>query len=919
MVPAKAQSTAEMAFLNEKIEFFAQKALPDSQLAYLQRRAALERQNDALLDWAATHLDMADLRSAQQGPGPAAQLLQQAAQQRWRSPRDAAEWEPFCYLHANLGEYRAQGGQLWEATTAYETAAALFERYRYPDFDAVEFVYKPLGNHYTRLGDNEKALVVFQKALALGGDADTRAGLHGNIGVAHWNQGALARSIAEFEQGLAIPGISNEKKALLRSGLAQAQRSNGDPQQAYRNARQALALLGRPSGNGPAQAYRARSLRTAGEAALALGRLPEAERLLAEALSAARAQWGDLSREVGKAALARSALLLRQGRGLAAMEAANAALHAVLPHFSPQNAAENPDILRFYAENTIAEALEAKAAAALWHYENTDPSPQWLQLALACHDLAWQADLRLRAVFQYHSSKILLQNNSRSREAGALRAARLLYERTGDARWADKALEFAERGKALLLREALQDNLLRQGAGASDSAFQTLGTLRQRQAFFQKNLLLHPADSLAAGWRQSSDALLGQIAALERQLRQRYPALSAENVPDTNPFSPKNLLETGEIALEYCFSGAYMELFILQKGAATQWQRLPNDSLLQDQIHAFLHFFQTPDAILNAPEAYLQRAFALGQALLPPAALQAATRLSIIPDGPLHWVPFEALLTRQAPGANLRNAAYLLRQQPLRYAWSLAVLAQQQQMRSQAEGYLLALAPGFAQGERGLAPLGASGEEWPTRNATALLAQSADLQHFNALAAGHRILHFSTHAFADTAQGQAPRIELHDQPLWLPELYALALQADLVVLSACQTGLGQTQRGEGVMSLARAFAQAGAASVLSSLWSVNDRSTQRLLRHFYRQLGANAPVASALRDAKLAYLDDPQVGTATQTPYFWAGLVLVGDDRPVPPPHGWPYWVFGVFAALLLLLLALLRFRGGLPWSKKVR
>ena len=78
-------------------------------------------------------------------------------------------------------------------------------------------------------------------------------------------------------------------------------------------------------------------------------------------------------------------------------------------------------------------------------------------------------------------------------------------------------------------------------------------------------------------------------------------------------------------------------------------------------------------------------------------------------------------------------------------------------------------------------------------------------------------------------QDQLPRLELFDQPLFLPSIYALPLQADLVTLSACQTGLGHEQSGEGVMSLARAFAQAGAACVVSSLWSVNDQSTSRLL------------------------------------------------------------------------------------------
>jgi hypothetical protein len=174
--------------------------------------------------------------------------------------------------------------------------------------------------------------------------------------------------------------------------------------------------------------------------------------------------------------------------------------------------------------------------------------------------------------------------------------------------------------------------------------------------------------------------------------------------------------------------------------------------------------------------------------------------LLIVPDGFLNFIPFEALVTA-APGTgvSLRNASYLIRNQELRYAWSLAVLRQQNKMQSQAENYLLALAPGFTNGERGLAPLRAGSEEWQSagRSTTKLLGQEADLQHFSQELVRHRVVHFATHAFSD----QNPRIELYDQSLLLPDVYALPLRADLVVLSACQcdepcTGIRPGGRGQ---------------------------------------------------------------------------------------------------------------------------
>jgi CHAT domain-containing protein len=157
---------------------------------------------------------------------------------------------------------------------------------------------------------------------------------------------------------------------------------------------------------------------------------------------------------------------------------------------------------------------------------------------------------------------------------------------------------------------------------------------------------------------------------------------------------------------------------------------------------------------------------------------------------------------------------------------------------------------------------------------------------------------------------QLPRIELYDQSVFLPDIYALPLQADLVVLSACQTSLGTQQAGEGVMSLARAFAQAGSACVVSSLWTVNDRSTAQLFANFYEKIKAGVSVSTALRQAKLGYLTDSNIPTSMQSPYFWAGLSMVGADRTLPPPDthfGW--WVFGVTTILLLIGWALWRLR----------
>ena len=151
--------------------------------------------------------------------------------------------------------------------------------------------------------------------------------------------------------------------------------------------------------------------------------------------------------------------------------------------------------------------------------------------------------------------------------------------------------------------------------------------------------------------------------------------------------------------------------------------------------------------------------------------------------------------------------------------------------------------------------------------------------------AGYRVVHFATHAVIDPERPDLSGLVLsladesgapQDGFLRLHEVYSLALPAELVVLSACQTGLGRELAGEGLVGLTHGFLHAGARGVIHSLWSVDDRATAELMRRFYRHLlteGRSA--AAALRMAQNEMAEDPELGV----PYYWSGFVLLGDWR----------------------------------------
>jgi CHAT domain-containing protein len=166
------------------------------------------------------------------------------------------------------------------------------------------------------------------------------------------------------------------------------------------------------------------------------------------------------------------------------------------------------------------------------------------------------------------------------------------------------------------------------------------------------------------------------------------------------------------------------------------------------------------------------------------------------------------------------------------------------------------------------------------------LGAEATEERAKAVGRGARILHFACHGFLDEASPLESGLALAIPPegraegdnglLQAWEVFeGERLDADLVTLSACQTGLGKETAGEGLLGLTWAFQYAGARSVLASLWEVNDASTADLMRSFYGHLSRGEPKAQALRAAQIQLLHQP----ATSAPYFWAAFNLIGGWR----------------------------------------
>ena len=329
--------------------------------------------------------------------------------------------------------------------------------------------------------------------------------------------------------------------------------------------------------------------------------------------------------------------------------------------------------------------------------------------------------------------------------------------------------------------------------------------------------------------------------------------------------------------------------------------------------------------------AFVAASNALYKTVVEPAATMIADkRLLIVADGALNYIPFEALV-KNTEGADYASLNYLVKANEIVYSPSASVIAAIRGSSNTASGknVLLVADPVFsaddprakgsgataASGEtRGLglgleaavndvagAPAagslrlarlagtrteaddiskiaktgGAQAELWTDLNANEDNVRTRDLTRY-------RYLHVATHGLLDADRPQFTGVVLslvgnktNDGFLRTDEIFNLKLGAPLVMLSACETGLGKEKRGEGVIGLTRAFMYAGAPTVGVSLWSVADKSTADLMTSFYGNLMAASPkpAATALREAQLAMIN----GKKYSGPFYWAPFVLVGE------------------------------------------
>jgi CHAT domain-containing protein/Tfp pilus assembly protein PilF len=724
-----------------------------------------------------------------------------------------------------------------------------------------------IGGVYADLGEKQKALEYYSQSLPLSravGDRDGEATTLNNIGLVYSELGEKQKALEYYSQSLPLSRAvgDREQEATTLSNIGLVYSDLGEKQKALEYLGQSLPLR-RAVGDRGGEAA---TLSNIGAVYSDLGEKQKALEYYSQSLPLSRAT-GD-----------------RAGEAVTLYSMASVKRH----------------------QNNLPEALK--------NIEDSIKIIENLRTKIASPELRSSYFATVQDYYEFYID-LLMQLHKTNPKSG--------YD--------TKALEASERSRARSLLELLQESNANIREGISPDLLQQEKSLQQQLDAIEKQRIEtmsspNPNQTKIAEIDSQRLALLEQNQQIQTQIRTASPRYAALTQPQplTLPEIQKQILDDNTILLQYSLGEDRSYLWVVTSTGLTSYE-LPKQVDIETAARAFRTAITSKDDKYT-PQKVAVASANLGQLILQPAAAQLGNkRLLIVPDGVLHYTPFPALTLDQTAGQNT-NVPLIVEHEiiTLPSASTLAILRQNYADRKPPGQTLAILAdPVFSPTDERvkgqLTPatteqlesnnlglnrsLRASDRGWPPerlpftrQEAQTILSlvpsdsssQKIDFSASRTTAtdgslANYQIVHFATHGIANNKNPELSGIvmstvddkgNLVNGFLRLTDIFNLKLAANLVVLSACQSGMGQNVKGEGMVGLTRGFMYAGAQRVAVSLWNVDDKGTSVLMQKFYQKmLQQKLAPAAALRTAQIEMMQEEK----WQSPYYWAAFTLQGE------------------------------------------
>ncbi len=414
-----------------------------------------------------------------------------------------------------------------------------------------------------------------------------------------------------------------------------------------------------------------------------------------------------------------------------------------------------------------------------------------------------------------------------------------------------------------------------------------------------------------------------ELENLKREIRSKHPAYAELIYPQIVSFrEAQKLLKKETVFFEYTIGKEKSYAFVISK-KDLQIFELPK----REELHLLVKNYIR--ALSDKDNFDFQIGYKLFQILVSPGLNNKTKKIIFVNDDILHYLPFETLITEPI------EKKWLVQDYKIAYSPSISSLSEIIKRKKNAGlkrkmDFLAFGDPDFGLNEEEnhdnthqnsspqFSRLRYSGTEieriqafFDNNRSTTFLRNMASEEQFKShYLKDYKIIHFATHTEIDDKQPTRSRIVLsldsdpkEDGLLQTREIYGIELNADLVTLSACSSGLGKFIRGEGIEGINRAFFYAGTSSVLMSLWTVNDQATYQLMERFYSHLINSKSITSALREAKLEMIESEVLSH----PFYWAGFVVSGKaDHIIFPNKSSKILYIGLFSALVAGVVVLI-------------
>ena len=821
-------------------------------------------------------------------------ILESAEQNFWKNPKPKTKNEllAIVVLNCNKGYFENQFGKLNKAISSYEKARQIYQKHKLSNYDIVEFCLKPLGNLYTIIGDYDNAENTIKQYYFIANitkNKEQTVAAVLNLSNVYQNTGKVNQAIELLEKTLKTEKLSAVQKGNLWNNLGNNYvliYRNPDfykptpaifkkVENCYFNAIRFLES-DKTQSETVANCYR-----NVASLNLQWQNMEQANSYFAKAKKLFFAIPNLSARKVAKFNYEEANLLFQQQKFAESSKLLISIFKNLIPDYSAQkNILPNSNSL--YAETVLLDALDLQAAIFV--------AQNHPKKALEAYSLSFRIEDLFSNLLVYENSKIINQIRIRNRTEKCISIYDSLYQKGKKAEYIELAFQFSERTKSGVLR-----NYISNKKTASREEKQHLEQLQN----WNNKILKEQQKADLANISKINEAIKKQneLMLSLKKIRSKNQVNSTENI-DLNSLYSK-LEKDKTIMVEYFSGFDKMYVFTLANKRIKLEHINVTDTVIP-KIISFLDYFSDPNKISNAILGYNHHGYSLYKILKLPSNT-TYQNLIIVPDGLLNFLPFEALITKKSTTTNFAQMHYLLNDFRIAYNNSATFYLEGKPISNDKET-VLGIFPvfektnyelTFSKNEMQSIQSNFDGKFFDNSN--------ANFDNFKMNASNYSILHLSTHATSGDIETPAT-IKFYDQDILYSELYNLDINPNLVVLSACETGIGKLYQSEGAMSVARGFQLAGAQNLLFSLWKVNDYTTSVFMNYFYKNYSNNLSYFESNAKAKQDFLLDKSISNSKKSPYYWSAFVYYGGMEASESSSNYYLYILVILMAIGLFL-----------------